>query len=167
MALDIAAAGLLLYVGADVMVLPKPQFSLFNFKFIQFWGVKAYLKQAGAGAAISADVYTVPDGSIVWLQSVAILTQKTTATEVQCFIKRKVGTMLPLEHLIVEDSTNNKYLCWPQHKAASTLESLAWLPLFLHEGDIIRLTHDLTAAETINDTVALHMVEYTDPRYKP
>lgn len=155
----------------------KLPFSLFDFKnHVNKFEPVAELVHAAAAAAIpETAIYTVPAHKIALLMAVTVKSTKTTSTAFECYIKRALYkserkgavtvTTYPLDRLIAETlGTTEVYASWPPAKTAANW-SVGWHICFLHEGDSVCITHGLTAAETIDDLVIVHRIEYKDPRY--
>lgn len=72
----------------------------------------------------------------------------------------------PCDWLIAEDSENQEWFAWPPGKTPTLPKTPGWHLIFMYPGDYIYYTHALTAAETIEDTINMGMIEYSDPRYE-
>ena len=145
------------------MVMPKLPFSLFDFKLIQKIEPILWEKISGAGVAIPVTIiYTVPEHHFVWLLGINVTVTKITGTLMYYAIVRKKGGA---DMLIYESAADTGQYAWPSAKTPS-LQTPAWFPLFLFEGDTIKVSHALTAAETIAHSTMIHRIEYKDPRYE-
>lgn len=160
------AALLLLRAGAEIVVLPKPAFSLFDLKRASAIEPIHEYVSASAGVAVPATtIYTCPPHKIVLLLGISDYVTKATATAMTMYIQRKItGALAYLDGLIAE-TQGTGYASWPSAKAAAQ-HTIGYHICLLFPGDIIRITHALTAAETITHEITIHRIEYTDPRYQ-
>lgn len=149
------------------MVMPKLPFSLFDFDRMLHFGPKYKRLAAAAGDAIpSTAIYEVPQHTIVLLMKLSVNVAKTTGTALSVHVERKNPdeTINSTEVLISETADTGPY-SWPSGKATGS-HVLGWFINFLLPGDIIYLSHALTALETIVDNVSMFLIEYKDPRYE-
>ena len=150
------------------MVMPKLPFSLFDFKYIDKFEVIDKKMVAAAGVAIpSTTIYTCPDFKFALLLQATIGSIKTTSTEMALkLIRYDHHGIGEVSDLLLNETfgTSESYLSWPMAKASANW-ALGWTLVFLFPKDIIEYSHALTLAETIVDTVALVLIEYSDPRY--
>lgn len=148
--------------------MPKLPFTLFDFKNIDYFGPKAKKIEAAAGAAIPETVvYKCPDHKFTLLLQANVASIKVTSTEFTMAIIRAdiEGVSNIQDWLMVEDlGTTEGGMSWPMQKAA-TGWVLGWGLAFLFPGDEIRVSHALTALETIVDRIGLIIIEYEDPRW--
>lgn len=143
---------------------PHIPFSLFDFKFIKFWGTKRFPKSAVAGAEIDETIIKCKHGEIIWIQSAGLFVQKTTGTNTKLQILRKHQVANVRDFLIHETTANNTYYSYPSSKPATNLDTLAEHLCFMQEGDVLNLKHTLTGGETINDDLHITYIVYNDPR---
>ena len=151
------------------MVIPKFPFSLFDFKHIDKFGPLATkIAEAAAGAAIPETViYTCPDYKFALILQASVVSTKTTSTAfTMAIIRAKRNNITGIQDwLLIEDlGTSESVISWPMSKP-TTSWCLGWTLVFLFPGDTIKISHALTAAETIEDKVEIIGIEYSDPRY--
>lgn len=161
---DLAALGFI--VGAP-MVQPKIPFSLFDFKYISMFEERKAWLTAAAGAAIAlTDIYECPEHKFALLLGLTVNVTKTTATALLVALQRAARRdPAAISPALISESAASGYYSWPSGKAAGA-HVMGWHLCFLFPGDKIRLSHALTAAETIVDSVSYVIIEYIDPRYE-